>query len=119
MSHIINKKVGNAIYVYKQICYRENGRVKTKQKILGKLDANGNVIPSKKSASAEIVSLESLKASLSSLDSLNAQHSLNSQNSHQNVNAANDATVDATVLENNNYNNNDSNTIITASTNVT
>ena len=104
MSHIINRKVGNTIYVYEQICYRENGRVRTKQKILGKLDADGNVIPSKKSASVKI-SLESLKASLlkASLNSLD--DSPNSQNS-QNVNATNDVTV----FENN------SDMIITAST---
>ena len=107
MSHIIRKKVKNTIYVYEEISYRnENGKVKHKQRILGKLDADGNVIPSKKSGSAEVVSLESLKASLSALDD-----SLNSQNS-QNVNATNDATV----FGNNNYNGNDE--IITASTNV-
>ncbi len=66
MSHIINKKVGNAIYVYEQICYRENGRVRTKQKIIGKLDADGNIIPSKKRASAAATFLNNSQNSLTS-----------------------------------------------------
>ena len=72
MSHIINKKVGNAIYVYEQICYRENGRVRTKQRILGKRDVDGNVIPSKKRASAEAAFPASLNNSQNSSTSTNA-----------------------------------------------
>ena len=115
---IINKKVGNTTYVCEVKAYRENGKVKHKWKTLGKLDADGNVIPSKKSASTEVVSLEVLKASLNSLDTLNSQNS-------QNVNATNDAandsdntandSNDATVLENNDGND----TTITAATNAT
>ena len=93
------------------IAYRENGKVKHKWKILGKLDADGNVIPSKKRASAEAVSLESLKSSLNSPDSLD---SLDSQNVNAANNAANDSN-DATVLENNDGND----TTITAATNAT
>ena len=85
MSFIKKRLVNNTVYVYEITSYREKttGQVKKKWKILGKLDADGNVIPSKKRASAEAVSLESLKASLSSLDSLNSQ---NSQNVNNNVN---------------------------------
>ena len=51
MSHIIKKKVKNTIYIYEEISYRdENGKVKHKQNILDKLDANGDLIPSKKAA---------------------------------------------------------------------
>ncbi|MBQ6919801.1 MAG: hypothetical protein IJQ74_05675, partial [Synergistaceae bacterium] len=80
---IVNKKVGNTIYVCQVTYYSENGKQKYKWKTLGKLEADGNVIPSKKRASAEAVSLESLKASLNSLDTLNSQ---NSQNVNNNVN---------------------------------
>ncbi len=59
---IVNKKVGNTIYVCQVTYYSENGKQKYKWKTLGKLDADGNVIPSKKRASAEAVSLESLKS---------------------------------------------------------
>ena len=88
---VINKKVGNTTYVCEVKAYRENGKVKHKWKTLGKLDADGNVIPSKKRASAEAVSLESLKASINSPDSLNSQNSKNSQK----FNAANAAANDS------------------------
>ena len=96
MSYIIRRKINNTTYVYEVIGYRdESGKPRNKQKILGKLDADGNVIPSKKRASAEAVSLES---------SLNSQnYSQNSPNVNNNVND----------IENNN------DTIVTASMNDT
>ena len=108
----IKKRRGNTTYVY-EAKYEsvENGKQKYKWKVIGKLDADGNVIPSKKSASAEVISLESLKASLNSPDSLD---SLDSQNVNAANNAANDSN-DATVLENNDGND----TTITAATNAT
>ena len=45
---IINKKVGNSTYVYEMTAFRANGKVKYKWKIKGKLDENGQLIPSKK-----------------------------------------------------------------------
>ena len=50
MAYIIRKKINNAIYVIERTSYRENGKVKTKDKMLGKLDENGNFIPSKKNS---------------------------------------------------------------------
>ena len=97
MSFIKKRLVNNTVYVYEITSYREKttGQVKKKWKILGKLDADGNVIPSKKRASAEAVSLES---------SLNSQnYSQNSPNVNNNVND----------IENNN------DTIVTASMNDT
>ena len=92
----IKKRRGNTTYVY-ETKYEsvENGKQKSKWKVIGKLDADGNVIPSKKRASAEAVSLES---------SLNSQnYSQNSPNVNNNVND----------IENNN------DTIVTASMNDT
>ena len=80
---IVKQSKRGVVYVYDVTYYSENGKQKYKWKTLGKLDADGNVIPSKKRASAEAVSLESLKASLNSLDTLNSQ---NSQNVNNNVN---------------------------------
>lgn len=47
---IIKKKIGNATYLYEKKSYRdkETGKVKTKWTCLGKLDENGDLIPSKK-----------------------------------------------------------------------
>ena len=46
---IIKKKIGNTIYVYEAMYETiENGKRRYKWKTLGKLDADGNLIPSKK-----------------------------------------------------------------------
>ena len=46
---IINKKIGNATYAYEAIYAGvEKGKRKYKWKLIGKLDENGNIIPSKK-----------------------------------------------------------------------
>ena len=48
MSHIIKRKVNNNIYVYEETSYRnKDGKPRTKQKYLGKLDNNGVLISSK------------------------------------------------------------------------
>ncbi len=84
---IIKQNKNGTTYVYEVSYYNDNGKEKRKWKSLGKLDADGNVIPSKKRASAESISLDSLKSSLSSLDSLNSQnYSQNSPNINNNVN---------------------------------
>ena len=54
----IKKRRGNTTYVY-EAKYEsiENGKQKYKWNLIGKLDANGNIIPSKKRASTEAASL--------------------------------------------------------------
>ena len=93
MSHIINKKVGKATYVYEQICYRENGRVRTKQKIIGKLDANGNIIPSKKRASAAATFLNNSQDSLDSANISTNTGTLGTVESNYGSNNSNDDTA--------------------------
>ena len=49
MSFIKKRIINGTTYVYEITSYRnENGKVKTKDKILGKLDESGNLIPSKR-----------------------------------------------------------------------
>ena len=88
MSFIKKRLVNNIVYVYEITSYREKttGKVKKKWKILGKLDADGNVIPSKKRASAEAVSIES---------SLNSQNSPNVNNNVNDIENNNDTIVTA------------------------
>ena len=45
---IITKEVNGHKYLVEVISYRENGKVKTKWKSLGRVDENGDVIASKK-----------------------------------------------------------------------
>ena len=48
MSYIIRKKVKNTTYLYEVTYYNERGKEKRKWSIKGKLDENGELIPSKK-----------------------------------------------------------------------
>ena len=48
MSYLIRKKVKNTTYLYEVTYYNENGKEKRKWSIKGKLDENGELIPSKK-----------------------------------------------------------------------
>ena len=59
---IIRKKIKNSIYVYDVKSYREDGKVKTKWNILGKLDGNGTLISSRKfrNLPAEIQEVETV-----------------------------------------------------------
>ncbi|MBR1438417.1 MAG: hypothetical protein IJ587_07755 [Synergistaceae bacterium] len=70
----IKKRRGNTTYVY-EAKYEsiENGKQKYKWNLIGKLDANGNIIPSKKRASTEAASLN------------NSQNYLNSTSTSTNV----------------------------------
>lgn len=47
--YIIKLKINDTIYIYEQSSYRDKrtGKIKTKRKICGKIDENGNFIPSK------------------------------------------------------------------------
>ena len=49
MSHIIKRIINNTTYVYEESSYRDrNGKPRTKQRCLGKLNENGELISKKK-----------------------------------------------------------------------
>ena len=55
MSCIIQRKVKNAIYVYEAVSYRnKDGKPRSRQRYLGKLDDDGVLITSKRKLPAQI-----------------------------------------------------------------
>lgn len=55
MTTIIKHKINNTIYIYEQTSYRDkNGRPRSKQRCLGKLDDDGILISSKSRLPSQI-----------------------------------------------------------------
>ena len=62
MSYIIRRKVRKAIYVYECTSYRnKDGKPRSKQKYLGKLDSDGVLISSKRKLPVQITEVKTIK----------------------------------------------------------
>ena len=62
MSYIIRRKVRKAIYVYECTSYRnKDGKPRSKQKYLGKLDSDGVLISSKRKLPVQITEVKTVK----------------------------------------------------------
>ena len=98
----IKKRRGNTTYIYEaEYESIENGKQKYRWKLIGKLDADGNVIPSKKKrASAETISAAFLNNSQNFLTSTNA----GSLGTIGESNNGNDAIITASTNVNNSNN---------------
>ena len=98
---IIKQNKNGTTYVYEVSYYNDNGREKRKWKSLGKLDADGNIIPSKKRASAAATFLNN---SQDSLDSANISTNAGTPET-MGSNDGNDAIITTTSANANNANN--------------
>lgn len=59
MSSIIHREINNATYVILSTSYRDkNGKPRTRQKCLGKLDSDGVLISSKRKLPAQITEVK-------------------------------------------------------------
>ena len=62
MSYIIQRKVRKAIYVYECTSYRnKEGKPRSKQKYLGRLDSDGVLISSKRKLPVQITEVKTVK----------------------------------------------------------